>query len=129
MITLPYVLAAAFAVGGGIELSQLDTQIAASTQFKPGDGEARVLEAIGQPKMRCPHGLSLFTLSSGSPQWIYGTNIDITRIIDSESAVPNLLPIKLRIFSPDQGDLVINWDGQGRVVSIQRPERLSKARP
>jgi hypothetical protein len=124
MITFPYVLATLFAVGGGVQLAQLDKQIVASSQLKQGDGEARALAVLGEPKMRCPHGLSLFTLSSGPPQWIYGTDIDVTKIIDSESCFPNLLPIKLRIFSPDKGDLVINWDDHGRVASIQRPERI-----
>jgi hypothetical protein len=124
MINLPYVLATLFAVGGGIQLAQLDTQVTASGQLKQGDVETHVLEVLGEPKMRCPHGLSLFTLSSGPPQWIYGTDIDVTKIIDSESCFPNLLPIKLRIFSPDNGDLVINWDDHGRVASIQRPERI-----
>ncbi len=121
MVTLPYVLATLLAVGGGIELAQFDRQLAASSELKPGDGEARVLELLGEPKMRCPHGLLLFTNVSAPPQWIYGTNIDCTKIIDTESAFPNLLPVKLRLFSPDQSDLVINWNDQGRVVSIQRP--------
>jgi hypothetical protein len=122
MLTLPYVLATLFAVGGGVELAQLDKQIRASSELQQGDVEARVLELLGEPKMRCPHGLSFFGV--GPPQWIYGTNIDVTQIIDSESVFPNPLPVKIRIFSPDQGDLVINWDDQGRVASIQRTERL-----
>jgi hypothetical protein len=122
MIHLPYLLATLFAVGGGIELARLDKQITASAQLQQGDSETRVLEVLGEPKMRCPHGLSLFTLSAGPPQWIYGTNIDVTKIIDSESTLPNLLPLKFRIFSADEGDLVINWDDQGHVASIQRPK-------
>jgi hypothetical protein len=126
MTTLPYVMAAIFALGGGIELAHLDKQVAASRRLMAGDSEAQVLEALGEPKMRCPHGLSLFTLSSGPPQWIYGTNIDVTKIVNAESTLPNLLPVKLRLFSPDDGDLVINWDGQGRIASIQRPTRFDK---
>src|SRR3954468_14910765 len=98
MITLPYVVATLFAIGGGIQLAELDNQIVASSQLKPGDAETRVLEVLGEPKMRCPHGLSLFNLGFGPPQWIYGTDIDVTKIIDMDSSVPNLLPVKLRIF-------------------------------
>ena len=126
MITFPFILATLFALGGGIELAQFDKQVAASNQLKPGDNENRVLAALGEPKMRCPHGLSLFTPSSGPAQWIYGTNIDVTRIINTDSALPNLLPLKLRLFSPDEGDLVISWDDQGRVASIRRPALVGK---
>jgi hypothetical protein len=126
MITLPYVLATLFAVGGGVELVQLEKQVAASNQLKPGDSEAQVLKSLGEPKMRCPHGLSLFTSSSDPPQWIYGTNIDVANIINTNSTLPNLLPVKLRLFSPDEGDLVINWDDQGQITSVRRPARIGK---
>ena len=123
MLTLPYVLATLLAVGGGIQLAQLDKQVVASNSLKPGDDEARVLEALGEPNMRCPHGLALFTLGSGPPQWIYGTDIDVTKIIDPTSTFPNLLPINLRIFSPEESDLVLNWDDRGHIAAIQRPAR------
>jgi hypothetical protein len=126
MLTLPYALAMLLAVGGSVEADQLNKQIVASYPLKTGDTEGRVLEILGEPKMRCPHGLALFTFGVGPPQWIYGTTIDIAGIIDPDSPFPNLLPLKFRIFSPHEGDLVIKWDDRGRVASIERPTPLQK---
>ena len=49
------------------------------------------------------------------------TILDVEDIFSTSSAMPILLPLKLRLFDPDEDDLVINWSDDGGVASIVRP--------
>ena len=120
MITVPYVLATVVALGGSVQQVRLEEQVRASRQIKAGDSEARVMEVLGHPHTRWEHGSGLFNFGTGPRQWAYGTNIDLGEIINAGAIFPNLVPFKLRLFGPDKGDLVVTWNKQGAVASVER---------
>lgn len=117
MPVVPYILATLIALVGSIEQVQLNEKVQASHQLKPGDSEAKVLSVLGSPRSQGRSGFFGF----GHSRWIYGANIDLGMIIIPDLPVPNPVPIKLRIFGPCDGDLVVNWSDQGTVASIDRP--------
>jgi hypothetical protein len=123
MLTLPYVLAAMIALAGGVEQARLDTRISASAVLKSGDSEARVLEVLGPPlETWKPRSATAAVVFGKRPaQWLYGTVIDGREVVNSEGIFPNFFAVKLRLFSPDDGDLVIDWGEDGVVAAVKRP--------
>jgi hypothetical protein len=118
-----YVWVATLTLAGSFEQAQLDQLIQASTRLKQGDDESRVLSVLGPPLQRRPtHGFIASILSGATPpRWVYGTSIALDEIIIPGSPFPNPFPIKLRLFGPDEDDLIINWDAHGSVDSVVRP--------
>jgi hypothetical protein len=55
-------------------------------------------------------------------QWIYGTTIDLQRLIIPELPFPNPIPIKFRLFSAYEDDLVIEWTPDKKISNVKRPE-------
>jgi hypothetical protein len=123
MITLLHAWVATLALIGSVEQAQLDQLIQASSQLKPGDDQARVLAVLGRPRARWQRRgpIASFVLGGSQPRWAYGTHLDLSAIIVPDSPFPNVLPIKLRLFGPDEEDLVIIWNADGSVASIERP--------
>lgn len=123
MFTPIYVLAAMVALIGSVEQGHVDQLVKASAQLKRGDNEARVLAVLGPPLARWPKrgpGAALI-FGDAPPKWSYGTLLDVSMIIQSDAAIPNVLPRKLRLFGPETNDLVIIWDNQGVVDTIECP--------
>lgn len=111
---------------GAIELTHLESQIERSAGLVVGDSQMRVFATLGQPDFRWKHRKTLHAWMYGNRprQWIYGTTIDIRSIVASGELIPNPIPIKLRLFSPDDGDLVVSFDRDGKIASIQRPDLI-----
>jgi hypothetical protein len=123
MVTTLQAWLALLAVVGGLDQARLNQLIEASGQLEPGDDEATVLSELGPPLERWPKrdAVNAFLFGDRPRLWVYGTILDIEEMFPPNSAIPILLPLKLRLFSPDDDDLVINWSDDGRVASIVRP--------
>jgi|YelNatPaOPRAMG01_1025707.scaffolds.fasta_scaffold53320_3 outer membrane protein assembly factor BamE (lipoprotein component of BamABCDE complex) len=80
-----------------------------------GDSKEDVLRKLGKPS-------AIFTnvfdyLKYGGEVWAYGRELDLRAAIRGE------FPFKLRIFAPDENDIVIIFDSSGRVKQIQTPKK------
>lgn len=122
MFTPLHAWVATLALIGGVEQARLDQLIQASTRLKQGDDEARVLAVLGPPIARWQRRdlITSFIFGDSQPQWAYGTHLDMSEIFMPDSAFPNI-PLKLRLFGPDEDDLVIVWDRIGTIASVVRP--------
>jgi hypothetical protein len=123
LTTLPAWLAM-LATVGALEQARLNQLIEASARLEPGDDEAKVLSALGPPLERWPKrdAVNAFLFGDRPRQWVYGTVLDIEEIFAYQSAIPILFPLKLRLFSPDEDDLVINWSDDGQIASVVHPK-------
>jgi hypothetical protein len=123
MLTTLQAWLAMLAVVGGLEQARLNQLIDASARLDPGDEESKVLSVLGPPMERWPKrdAVNAFLFGDRPRQWVYGTILDIEEIFAYQSAIPILFPLKLRLFSPDEDDLLINWSDDGSVASIERP--------
>jgi hypothetical protein len=120
MLTTPYVLAVLLAIAGSEPQYRFEQQVRAAEQIKHGDSEARVLEILGPPHNRWKGSIYIFGGSLGPPQWIYGTDIVLGRIVNPDFPIPNLFPFQLRIFTACEDDLVIKWSANRRVAGVER---------
>lgn len=122
MLTLLNSWVAMLALFGAIDQARVNRLVDASAQLKKGDDEVKVLSVLGRPSVRWEHR-NIFMLLSGQPsrQWAYGTFLEMSYMWAPDSLMPTLLPIKWRIFGPNEDDLVVVWDGDGRIAWINRP--------
>jgi hypothetical protein len=120
MLMTPYVLAVLLAIAVSEPRYRFEQQVRGAAQIKLGDTEARVLEILGPPHNRWKGSIYVFGGSLGPPQWIYGTDIELGRIVNPDFPIPNLFPFQLRIFTACDDDLVIVWSANRRVVKVER---------
>ncbi len=105
-------------IGEEVRLQRLVDQ---STVLSTGAAHDDVLTVLGAPyqKWQATEGWLFF---SGHPdQWIYGTAIDLQYVVVPDLPFPNPLPIKLRFFSSDEDDLVLDWTDEGKLSRVKRP--------
>jgi hypothetical protein len=106
---------------GGHQQARLDELVDASVQLAPGDDEAKVLSVLGPPDFDWTHPLGRLLQGDGRRRWSYGATIHVDKIWSPDAAYANPLPIRLRLFGPDEDDLVIVWDLKGDVHAVVRP--------
>lgn len=110
------------ALCGGIDQARVNRLVDASSQLKTGDDENKVLSVLGRPTARWEHR-NILMLLTGQPsrQWAYGTYLEMSAVWSPNFLCP-ALPLKLRLFGPYKDDLVVVWDGDGRIAWINQPE-------
>jgi hypothetical protein len=118
-VGLIYSVAAVSGLINGAEQARLQKQISASSRITVGQSQTEVRAIVGAPIGQWEK--TGFIFGSGPPQWAYGTVLDAREIIQDGWVLPLPIPLKLRIFGPDERDLVITWDEAGRVVEVKRP--------
>jgi PAS domain-containing protein len=113
---------AMLALLGAVDQARVDRLVEASVQLEKGDDESKVIAVLGRATTRWEHP-TLLTLLAAQPsrQWAYGTFLDLSDVWATDSILRNLLPIKFRMFGPNESDLVIVWDADGRIAWINRP--------
>ena len=114
------------ALVGLMELNYLRDQVEKSAQVVVGNSEAQVLEAIGEPRHRWNKWEHWFW-NDRPRRWVYGTRVDVHSIVLPNLPYPNPIAFKFRIFGAFESDLVVAFDDDRRVVSIQRPELTQTA--
>jgi hypothetical protein len=107
--------------GEEVRLKQLVEQ---SAPLVAGSTEGDVLALLGEPDLswEARRGVARFFLGERPAQWIYGTTIDLKYLIIPELPFPNPISLKLRLFDPDEHDLVIEWAEEKAVSAVRRPE-------
>ncbi|HEV7226612.1 MAG TPA: hypothetical protein VGN42_28150, partial [Pirellulales bacterium] len=95
-------------VGEQVHLQRL---VDRSARIAIGANERDVERAIGEPiaKWEARRGWARFVFGERGAQWVYGTSIDLGSIFVPELPFPNPVPLRLRLFSADDDDLVIEW--------------------
>ena len=97
----------------------------AANGIQVGDTEDDVVRTLGKPlsTYEWNEGWSILGIGAHPQQWLYGTTINIKRMIIADTYVmASPLPINIRWFSYDEDDLVVDWDSMGRVSKIIIPE-------
>ncbi len=112
----------AFTVGMG-ERAEIQTLTEKSQAIEVGWSKQQVKELLGPATLDLPRrqGLSAILFGKRPPQWLYGTEFDVDSTFTSVLPVPNPLPIKLRIFSSYDDDLLVVWNSEGTVGRVRRP--------
>jgi hypothetical protein len=118
---LIYSMAATSALIGAAEQVRLNHLIAASRSIEPLDSRQEVRNTLGPPLAKWEKTGFLF--GSGPPQWAYGPVFEPRIIVNVEDPLPLPLPINIRLFGPNEADLVITWDANGQVARVTRPAR------
>ena len=110
---------------GTLERAHMARVAEAANRIHAGDTEDDVLRTLGKPLRTYERyeGWSILAIGAHPPQWLYGTTINIKRMIIADTYVmASPLPINIRWFSYDDDDLVVYWDSKGRVSKITIPE-------
>ncbi len=123
---LPYCWSVVLVVVGSVELAQFEKTVKASAAIHVGTDDSTVRSILGEPLARweARSPLSSLFLGPRPRQWVYGTWIDLQRIIMPEFPFLNPIPIRLRLFDADENDLVIHWNDADVVERIQQPSPL-----
>jgi len=105
------------------ERVHLHKVIAQSESIVVGATRQSVLHAIGEPqfKWNARRGVARLIFGRRPALWIYGTTTNLKALIIPDLPFPNPIPIKIRLFSADQDDLVIDWTSENLVAAINRP--------
>ena len=108
---------------GALERAHIARVAEAANGIQVGATEDDVLRTLGKPLDAYErYEGSIFGIGAHPPQWLYGTTINIKKLIISDIYVTEIpLPINIRLFSYDDDDLVVDWDSNGRVSSIAIP--------
>lgn len=110
---------------GALERAHMARVAEAANGIQVGATEDDVLRTLGKPLGTYERydGWSILGIGAHPPQWLYGTTINIKRLIIADIYVmASPLPINIRWFSYDDDDLVVDWDSKGRVSSITIPK-------
>ena len=110
---------------GTLERAHLSRVAEAASRIQVGATEDDVLRILGKPLSTYERyeGWSILGIGAHPPQWLYGTTINIKRMIIADTYVmASPLPINIRWFSYDEDDLVVDWDLKGRVSKMTIPE-------
>ena len=110
---------------GAIERAHMARVAEAANRIQVGDTEDEVFRTLGKPLSTYDRydGWSILGIGAHPPQWLYGTTINIKRMIIADTYVmASPLPINIRWFSYDEDDLVVDWDSMGRVSKMTIPE-------
>jgi hypothetical protein len=118
-IGLVYSLTVSSSLISAAEQARLQKQIDASARIAVGQTKAEVRAILGSPTGQWEKTGFLF--ASGPPQWAYGTWLDARLILSEGTLLPLAIPFNLRLFGPNDDDLVITWDTNGRVAEVKRP--------
>jgi hypothetical protein len=120
---LPCCWSAVLVVVGSLEFAHYEKTIRASTTIRAGMNESTVQSILGAPlerwDARSP-GANFF-FGPRPRQWIYGTVVDLKRIIVPKFPYLNPIPINLRLFTTEDDDLVIDWSDANVVQAVHRP--------
>ena len=109
---------------GAIERAHMARLAEAANKIQVGATEDDVVRTLGKPLATYDRydGWSILGIGAHPPQWLYGTTINVKRLIIADVFVmANPLPINIRLFSYDDDDLVVDWDSKGKVSSIAIP--------
>jgi hypothetical protein len=112
-------MAATTALIGAAEQARFNHLIEASRRIEPLDSKKEVRDVLGPPLAEWEK--TGFIFASGPPQWAYGPVFEPRYIVNAEFPLPLPLPINIRLFGPNESDLVITWDKNGQVASVTRP--------
>jgi hypothetical protein len=106
------------------EQVQLQRLVERSAGIAIGATEGDVERAIGEPGLKgeARRGLARFIFGERRVQWIYGTSINLGAIFIPELPFLNPIPLRLRLFSADEDDLVIEWTPTKQVAKVSRPK-------
>ena len=115
---LIYSMAATSALIGAAEQARLNHLIEASRRIEPLDSKQEVRNVLGPP-LHDWKQTGLF--GYGPPTWAYGPVFEPRYIVNAGFPLPLPLPINIRLFGPNQSDLIITWDANGQVASVTRP--------
>ncbi|MBC8351548.1 MAG: hypothetical protein H8E66_06145 [Planctomycetes bacterium] len=111
----------AAAIGLG-ERIQVQKAVNISQHVSIRASEEEVLTTLGEPLFQWEAQKGFLFFGSHPAQSIYGTTIDAASIVIPYLPFPNPLPLKIRLFSADTDDLVIDWTQDRRVAHVARPE-------
>src|SRR5687767_5707358 len=105
LISLIYSMAATNALIGAAEQARLNHLIEASRRIEPLDSKADVRARLGPP-LHDWKRTGLF--GYGPPQWAYGPVFEPRLIVNTEESwpLPLPLPFNIRLFGPNESDLV-----------------------
>lgn len=123
LLAIPRYWALLLAFCGACEQQRLERLVEASKKVVVGASEADVLSILGQPIDRFGKRSDLASAFFGNVprKWAYGSTVDLHQFFIPDFPFPNPIPIKLRLWWPDEGDLVIDWDDTGTVAKVTRP--------
>lgn len=102
------------------EQVQLQRLVDRSAGIAIGASEGDVERAIGEPiaTWEARRGF----IFGGPAQWAYGTSIDLGSILVPELPFLNPIPLRWRLFSACEDDLVIEWTPTKQVAKVSRPK-------
>jgi hypothetical protein len=109
---------------GSLERAHLARTAADASKIAIGSSEDEVIGMIGEPLCTYAQfdGWTILGFGAHPPQWLYGTTINLKRMFIPEvNMMPSPLPINIRLFSYDDGDLVVEWNAKKRVSKITIP--------
>jgi hypothetical protein len=109
---------------GTLERAHMARIADSAKAIRIGDTEEVVFRTLGKPLSTCERndGWSIFGIASHPRQWLYGTRINLKKMIVSDLYVMGIpLPINFRLVSYDEDDLVIDWDSKDRVSKMTIP--------
>jgi hypothetical protein len=119
LMGLIYSMAATSALIGAAEKARLNHLIEASRRIEPLDSRQQVRNVLGPPLAEWEK--TGFIFANGPPQWAYGPVFEPRNIVNAGFPLPLPLPINIRLFGPNESDLVITWDANGQVARVTRP--------
>lgn len=113
------------ALFGAYDQQQLQRTVQLSQKVEMGASEAEVLLTLGQPTARFDKRGELASALFGKVprKWVYGPRINFANFFLPEEPFLNPIPLELRLWTPNDGDLVIEWDDKNTVTRVMRPKR------
>ncbi|MEM1070619.1 MAG: hypothetical protein AAGG48_09050 [Planctomycetota bacterium] len=96
------------------EQARQSSNVEAAHRLKGGMTQEEVLEIMGPPDIDYRPTWN---------HWCYGTSLDFETICSAGGRfIP--IPLKLRLFSYGENDVVVRWNVNDKVMSVDRPESL-----
>ena len=91
--------------------------------LKAGDDKAEVKRILGNPTSTFAKGsgLRIFWLTPQTTErWAYGNVFDFKDCFHKE--FPYFIPFRIRLFGPDNDDIAVEFDDNGKVRKVVIPE-------
>ncbi|MEM9646823.1 MAG: hypothetical protein AAF989_17665 [Planctomycetota bacterium] len=99
---------------GAAEQAQQSENVMAAQRLREGMTQEEVLDVMGPPDIDYRPAWN---------QWCYGISVDIEGIVVSYGKL-NPIPLRLRLISYAEDDVVVRWGVGEDVLTIDRPKRF-----